>query len=75
VSLPVWGTDRSDELGLRALDDPYATITRGQYDRARATNRELVAGIVTRLGPDAERIYRLSTAELELLADLERAST
>ena len=74
---PLWGSDRNDydALGLRALDDPHAAITRGQYDRARASDRELIAAIIERLGDDAVRIYRMSTAELFVLASLERAST
>lgn len=80
MTAPLWGSDRSDGLGLRALADPHAAITRGQYDRARATDREIVAIILERLGepqrrsdPSA-RIYRFSQAELGVLVDLERAS-
>jgi hypothetical protein len=75
---PLWGSDRNDydALGLRALDDPHAAITRGQYDRARASDRELIAAIIERLGPDdSQRIYLMSPPELAILAHLERSDS
>lgn len=71
----VLGSNRDDELGLRALADPHAAITRGQYDRARASDRELITMIIDRLGDDAVRIYRMSTAELCVLVRLERETS
>lgn len=76
----IFGTDRDDPLGLRCAEDPHAAITRGQYDRARCTDREIVALIIERLGEPrrrsdpAARIFRFSPAELAVLVDLERAS-
>lgn len=78
MTTPLWGSDRNDwdTLGFRALTDPHAAITRGQYNRARGTARDLIANVIDRLTEDeAVRIFRFSESELAILANLERTAT
>jgi hypothetical protein len=73
---PVWGRDSTDELGISALEDAFAAPTLEQYERARATDRDLVNRVIGRLGPLlADRVLRMSEGELAVLARLERAAT